>query len=132
MKYTAKQIGLIIKESREKSNISLTEFAERIGEDKSNLSKIERGELNIKFDRFLNIVNNLPIYIRHHNKKETEDSKRSILESTVDKLKLGESVLFPEDHPKTSRMYLNRIQKERGKKFMTRIIGENLMIVRTK
>ncbi|POS00927.1 helix-turn-helix protein [Flavobacterium croceum DSM 17960] len=62
-----KQVGEIIKKARENCMLSLREMADLIHEDYSNLSKIEKGELNIKSDRLLKILNLLEIKLHHES-----------------------------------------------------------------
>lgn len=62
-----KQLGQTIKEARENNMLSLREMADLINEDHSNLSKIENGDLNIKSDRLIKILNLLDIKLSHNS-----------------------------------------------------------------
>lgn len=138
MKYTLKDIGRFIREAREVTGMSLTDFANRIGEDKSNLSKIERGELNIKLDRFLKIIDQVPIYFRKTSFSKTGKTEFNIqlFEKKINLLELGNSIEFTEEEfrikSSTARQTVHKIKKESNKIFSTRTVGEKILIIRIK
>jgi len=138
MKYTLKDIGRLIRESREITGMSLTEFADLIGEDKSNLSKIERGELNIKLDRFLKIIDQVPLYFRSfaYLKKTKPDLKSKIFKDKLIELEIDGKFVFEENKFKITKLYasqvVNKYKNESGKKFSIKSIGSEIFVIRNK
>lgn len=70
-----KKIGEEIKTTRENYNLSLKEMALLLKQDHSDLSKIEKGQLNIKLEQLLSIFSLLELKIVGHspNKKIKEN-----------------------------------------------------------
>ena len=59
------EIGLKIKEARKNYGLTLRELSELTNEDYSNLSKIEKGKINVGLDRFLKIIEVLNFNLKH-------------------------------------------------------------------
>lgn len=54
-------LGAAIREERVRQRISQTTFALMIGSDQSYLSKVERGQYNLKYDRLCEIADALGV-----------------------------------------------------------------------
>lgn len=139
MKYTLKHIGQLIREAREYSGMSIIELSNTIKENESDLSKIEKGELNIPLDRFLNIINVIPIYIkkdRYLLKKRKPRTNVLDFTKKLDSLEIYEKLDFNEEIFKitksTAMLQKCNLKQKTGKSFSMKSIGDKTIIIRIK